>query len=320
MTSSRHNPASCLLLGLGLLLLPASAISLAQGAGEGAAPEKHAIKLSRPLKVGYKFREQTKATYMIRQVSRQAGVDEVQEERQHTIELDCHQIVEAVTPKGAPMAYLIRFDRLVRTDKGGKEEAIFEPGTRVQVRALKPEEMGPDEQESLFTVEGKPVDRQLNSELADLFGVSATDNQFDLDDIYGSEQPRAIGERWPINTARAMQWFNRGDVLGINGETTLVRRHVVDGTDCLQIGHTICARRSPGGVRMIGRRRTDSQSVYAMLANLPVDPKLMERGYESFKWVRHVVPSGEMDDSEIRIYQESHYETHLTPLPEDAEI
>jgi hypothetical protein len=292
-------------------------------AEEAPQGEAFPIKFQRALATGYRFREKTTARYIVSRLVESNGNTRKLGEESFAIRFNARQEVLDATPRGSAKAYLLKFDELVKLTNGEdgaeKVEVLLEPGTLVNGRA--------EDDGSVFRSGDRRLDDSLQGILADLFGMTDADHPVGSDEIYGSEKPRHIGERWPINEAKAMAWVrDDGDPLAglalVSGETTLVKRHVVDGVDCLQIGHTLSIRRtSPlgwglGQMALGGLNGGERQFVHGMILDLPLDQTLHERGYRGYKRTRQ--SQVDPGSSEIQIFiTESHYDTWLAPLGEE---
>lgn len=68
---------------------------------------------------------------------------------------------------------------------------------------------------------------------------TAQEDQPGDDDIFGTEEPRAVGETWPVNADQAVKAFSaNGTKLSaeaVSGGSRLVERRQVAGVDCLHI-------------------------------------------------------------------------------------
>lgn len=285
----------------------------APSAGAAVGPDKQVVKLQRPMKEGQRFKEVTTATVEQTSLRRERqGVAERNTAR-YTIHFEADQEVLATTPRGSPKAYRIVFKEMTKTEEGGKKQTIFKPGTVVLGKA------GPDG--SVFTREadGQELDDEMQGTMADLFGMSHEDDANTMDALYDTDKERLFGERWSINEAVARQWFQQPNdprtIMGVSGESRLVREVMVDGVKCYQIGHTVSVRQRTNVRWQRLPRSPENHFLSAMLSTLPADNTSMERGYTSMKRYRYIAPDeggDPMRSNEVVI--ESHYNTAIKPL------
>ena len=271
------------------------------------------VKLVRPTKVGNRFNEVTTARYeqMVR-TREDKGIVESETEKS-SVYLDVDQEVLAVTPKGSPKSYRLEVKEFTRTTPKGRE-VLFKPGTVIIGKATA--------NGSSFRLNGESeeLDDAKQGILADLFGMSDKDDAVTMDDLYGTTRPIAMGETRPIDQNIALQWFrNPGDprlIVGVSGESRLVKISDVNGMKCYTFGHTTSVRsRSNVQWQRMGQS-PESHYLSAMLIHLPVDNTTMERGYTSMKRNRYISPANDgPPDRRNEVIVESTYDTAIKPLP-----
>lgn len=275
--------------------------------------DAHVVKLVRPTKVGNRFNEITTAHYEQTVLTRQdKGVLETETEKS-SVHIDIDQEVLAVTPKGAPKSYRLEVKEFTRTTAKGRE-VLFKPGTVIIGKA--------NANDSDFRLEGddEEIDESKQGILADLFGMSDKDEPVSMDDLYGTNKPRAIGEARPIDQNVALQWFrNPADprmIVGISGESRLVKIAEIDGQKCYAFGHTTSVRSRSNMQMQQFAQAPESHYLSAMLILLPVDNTSMERGYTSMKRNRYISPANDgPPDRKNEVIVDSTYETAIKPLP-----
>jgi hypothetical protein len=300
-------------------LLPLAGIGMARAKDVAAPEEALVVPLSRAVAVGDRFKEITTVDYL--DISRTRTMDGVSDavSASRKVYFEADQEVLAITPKGAPKAYRLEMKKFIRTDDSGTKE-IFKPGTVVLGTA--------EGEESSFLVDGKKLRGQEHALCEDLFGMSSKDDTHTMDETYGTHLPRKMGEAWPINTAKAEQWFAAPNdprrILGVTGESRLVKRLKDQGEDCVQIGTTIAVRYQSFAGLVPGVGAPEVTFLHAMLRTLPVDPKRMEHGYTSLRRTRMVSSQDGMPPGTSReVIVENRYHTliqrleanpHPTPL------
>ena len=110
--------------------------------------------------------------------------------------------------------------------KDGQPMALLAPGTKV----LK----SPVGKKWQYTVEGTPVGEEVRDALETLFSGTVSDTGDD--DIFGTAEPRAVGESWSINVEKMKEDEELDfDPKGASGSTRVVALRQVDGVECLEI-------------------------------------------------------------------------------------
>ncbi len=147
-----------------------------------------------------------------------------QTEVSHT-ELDAMLRVLAVDARGRPTRSEFTVTRLARD-----ERALLEGGRVVQVTTA---ERGAD---ATITVDGRPAEAPVREAL-DAVILLETQSALTDDDIFGSQQPRAVGATWPIDGPRASNDLRdeSGIAATLTGESHLVRRLMSRQTDCIEV-------------------------------------------------------------------------------------
>jgi hypothetical protein len=85
-----------------------------------------------------------------------------------------------------------------------------------------------------YRVDGQAPDPEMDAQLGSLFGreLSASGD----DEVFGSEIPRAVGERWPADISHLPQSAEIAmHPEGASGSVRLTQLRVVDGVQCLQM-------------------------------------------------------------------------------------
>jgi hypothetical protein len=121
-----------------------------------------------------------------------------------------------------PTEYVV--DELTQL-KDAQTQALLPPGTKL----LK----SPVDEKWQYTVDGTPVSEEAKDALETLLGSSV--GAVGDDDIFGSKEPRAVGERWSINVEKMKEDDLDFDPQGAAGSTRIVAVRQVDGVECLEI-------------------------------------------------------------------------------------
>jgi hypothetical protein len=105
-------------------------------------------------------------------------------------------------------------------------------------------------------VEGAPISDDAKEALEALFGSSRNDTGDD--DIFGTPQPRAVGERWSINVEKMKDDSMEFDPQGASGFTRLVAVRQVAGVECLELEAALTIPRAdfntPEGAKLLESR------------------------------------------------------------------
>jgi len=324
-TTTRLNPIA-FLCSLLLLLTPALTFlpSHLSAAEENQEKEGDRIQLFRPMFEGQRFVEFTTANYSEnRFIDTLEGEDFTISMRDWTIELEARQEVLATTPGGSPQAYLLVFDKLIEIQRlpEAKTTDLLPPGTVVEAESV--------DGDSIFKVDGEPLDEELTTTLTDLFGMSDEDTDRKLDDLLETHIPRTTGERWLADPQNAVKWFTIEDRQQLNpaaaAEATYFGRKDVRGEEIFQIGYALSyrhdideetARFGDYGLRYM----------FSSISDLPVDNKSMDLGYRSTRSTRESYPmlnpgrNAEVPPGIIIYERMSDYDTRIEALPPaDAE-
>ena len=115
-----------------------------------------------------------------------------------------------------------------------KERVLLKPGTKFIATAGK--------DGATFELEAGPdlvrVNPELQSHLRRVIGLRE-DKGPGMDEMYGSAEPREVGESWPINAEKVAEAFSGPDTKvkakDVEGKTTLVGVEEKDGVRCLKL-------------------------------------------------------------------------------------
>jgi hypothetical protein len=215
-------------LALVSLFVPLLGLAGCGGAGSTAAPpsaqagEKYPIVLRRELPPGKSYQLRVKDESTEHTVVSLQG--KVVKDQTKTTLLSFVGSQQALSGgRDQPTDYVV--EELTRTADGQKT-ALLPPGSKIAAR--------PAGKEWQYTVEGQPAAEDVNNALQKLFGSSAggpTD-----DDVFGSKQPRAVGESWSVDLTS----FPADEKIELNpdgasGSTRFVTQRNVDGVACQEL-------------------------------------------------------------------------------------
>ena len=122
-----------------------------------------------------------------------------------------------------PSEYLV--EELTQT-LNGQASVVLPPGTKILA--------SPAGKEWRYTVEQQPLPKEVDELVGSLFG--RTIGGPGDDDIFGTKEPRAVGEQWPVDPARLPADDDIVfDVSKASGSTRVVSLRTVEGVECLEI-------------------------------------------------------------------------------------
>lgn len=128
--------------------------------------------------------------------------------------------------KRQPTEYVV--EELTRTS-GSQKDVLLPPGTTIRATH--------SEAAWRYTVDGQPTPESIHEILSSLMGGKTSDDEKGTDDaIFGSKEPRAVGERWSVNVAALpVEEEFEVDLEGASGSTRVAALRNVDGIECLEI-------------------------------------------------------------------------------------
>lgn len=208
---------------------------VAMACGAPATTVEHAASVEEPSGTRYPIRleraEHAGQRWRVNAVARDSRVREpvgIEGERmEETVVVELTAVTEVleVDGEGRQLRDQHTIERLEATVEGETPGAILPPGSVVTVIR------GDD---PVVLVDGaEPAEAILEAlDLALDFGVDTND-----DEVFGTSEPRAIGERWPVDVERAQRMFPvRSEAM--RGTVHIDERVDVDGQSCLFLrGH-----------------------------------------------------------------------------------
>jgi len=262
------------------------AIVLAVAASAASAAErKYEIKLTRPMKVGAVYRLSGDGAVR-KDMTVQSGdeiLQRVKEERRFA--LDASVKVLEVDKHGEETKVSMTINKCVQVKEEGESELLAK-GTVVVGRA--------EGLREVFEVEGRPVTPDAGEALDLLISLStggATD-----DEVFGTRNPRSVGESWGINAAAAAKDARRNGILiteeEIKGRMTLEKAVKVGDTECLQIRGTLTVAKVPVPGLPPGMKVRKGEVRVVVSGLFPVDTSLPRRTSDMEQTV-HVTTEGQ---------------------------
>ena len=199
---------------------------------------------------------------------------------------------------------------LVKRD--GTSKQLFPKGALV-VAAV-------EDGQKVFRVNGKPVDKEAEKVL-DMMGLisSVSSSQVSGDDIFGTGEPKAVGDSWNINSAAAVKSLQEGKITasqqGTKGTVTIEKRLRVGTEECLLISSTLDVDLIAG--QMAGLK-IDSGGMHARFAGaypLDISHPAVERSLEiSMRMTAKAKPDPSGPEIQVDVKKEVKVTAHYSTL------
>lgn len=253
-------------------------------AGRNCVAKDYAVKLSRPDKVGLKYRLEARETKKRSMSIHKGGTELNKEQSRTTVVLQAVVEVRKVGKKGEPLEKKVTIDKFV----DDKDKPLLDNGDVVTVK----------------TVDGKTVfhmgGRMLSGRAAEFLGdvvKTKTSTTADDDAVFGTKKRRKVGEKWKINSAALAKDLQLKPA-NLSGTVTLeaVEKHA--GDDFLRIGIDLKMDAVPRGAKLkMNGFQVKSADVRMKLGGLvPVGPKRRSPG----EWMRATTDAEWVGDTPAR--------------------
>lgn len=229
---------------------------------------KYRVSLSRPEVVG----ERAQMTRTVSDLTSQRIVEGgkvVKNEtmRQH-VEFEAVKETLAITPDGHPRRTRYTVQRF-EARMGKSMQPIFASGTVLTAQR------GSETEQSVTSSTGPLSKEQL---AAVKLVISLRERRAGDQEIFGTAEPRGIGDSWPINSERGKQSMEEEGIAklrSLTGNTTLVAEREVDSVPCLEI-----MGRMEADIENLPGLPKDTKVVRGKLrarvsGMFPIDPKLL---------------------------------------------
>jgi hypothetical protein len=216
----------------------ALSLVLALALGAAAEDKPYAIKLERPLAVGYQFKLTGTATMEKATVLNVGGKDQPAEEKKSTIKFEGVAQVLKVDAKGRAVEESLTVAALTQTkgqdtlDLLKKDQVVVaryaDGKTTFTLKVDRPDKDKPD---------ADKLDDDAAEALAAIVVLDADDP--DQDELYGSKDARKVGESWAVNVEALRKGLKKQnmtvDAKDVTGKVTLAAQKTVDGRPQLEI-------------------------------------------------------------------------------------
>ncbi len=188
-----------------------------------AAGDGYEVKITRPLKVGYKYKFTSTGK---RDMKIMANGKPAPGSGVMSWDYEAEVTVKAINDKGQATAEDHKVVKLEVTANGNKMTPLAKD--KVVVATLKGEE-------ETFTVDGKPAEKQVAGVMGEI--VSLDDGKDDDDEMFGAKGKKKAGDSWDLNKAAMVKsWAAKAKdapmplkIENLSGKVTLVGPADVDG-------------------------------------------------------------------------------------------
>ena len=181
-----------------LLQLGAALVLISSLTTRAYAQETHNINLDRPFQVGQKMRVRGTGSQKFKVTAIVRGRSQHVQETQSSITFESVAEILEVDDAGRPtrVAHTIHRCEVI---SDGRTSVIAEEGTTLIARR--------GNGQTIFQVSGHTVDTEQQQMLEVVAGLDTEQDTRDV--LYGTSQPRTIGEQWPINVVAMAKEFQR---------------------------------------------------------------------------------------------------------------
>jgi hypothetical protein len=296
--------------GLILLLLAAASAVF--------AAEDYAILLTRPEKVGDRYRIDARGKSRQQQRISLGGKAAGNEDKQLEVHLVALATVLAVDEKLEASRVEYRVESCRQSSSGKTEEVVVPPGTKVLVESRNGE--------TTFTVAGRPVPPEVEEALKVVISVHSSDSPTD-DEVFGTHERKRVGDKWGIHAADAAQNLSRSGLHvsaeDLKGSVRLDGLRRLDAIQALEISAHLRADKisidAPQGMRI------ESGLLEADLSGfVPLDTKSRERLSDKMQMRMSVRVGGQKPETgekvTLEVSMELSIENNYSPAPESVEF
>ena len=196
--------------------------------------EDYEVKLCRPSKVGLKY--ELTASFESSSENIVSSKDKVLNSEKVSMKASLQGVVTItkIDKKKQTSECSVVVTKLTKKENGSTVEVeVLAKGTLFTVKKINDEEV--------FQINNKSVDDAVAIVLKEFFSISSS--KYTDDDIFGTKDRKVIGDSWPINSVMAAaQAQKKGisvDPKQTTGNTSIIKKLVTNGKDCLQVRGTL---------------------------------------------------------------------------------
>ncbi len=230
----------------------------------GLAQQTYVVRFNRPMKTGETFRQVSQATENQKISLSAAGNVVQQKDDTVNVAFASRARVDAVNEKGRPTKLSHVIEKLEQT-LGDQKAVVLQPGDVVVATG--------QANQVQFTVNDSPVAPELEKLLSMVIAVDT--GQPTEDELFGSEQPRKIGETWPISGELAASTMQKMEIQidpqNVSGEAKLEEAKV-EGQPAMLVmsGKMTIKDLKPAGLQGMELSKSSANLHYTTTA--PADP------------------------------------------------
>jgi hypothetical protein len=255
-----------------LLLLAIGVIALA---ANPVYAQKYPIRISSRDAVGQKT-SITSSASVVEQMSMSQGGRVVQTQAmQYQVSFEGRAEVLAVDMKERAYRVAYTVDKFTKTENGITTD-VFKPGTVIVTD-------GSQERDKQIAVRNGSIDNDARETAGLVLPAHPPDSVGD-DDVFGTKEPKGIGDKWPINSVAAAEDLKRSGIASastLTGTVSVESKGTVDGKECLNLAAELNAdgivvnNGPPGFVPETGNMRATFRGC------IPTDPAVTSRKEEA---------------------------------------
>ena len=216
--------------------LIAAAAFLAFVTGVSAAAEDYEIRLTRPARVGRKYRLSASGRYFERR--RFFANDKLTRDLRESFSVDLESVVTVLEAdkRGVPTRLSCAIGKCVKTERNAWKPLIPKGKTVIAFS---------EKRSTRFSMDGQPVSPEIRKALKVIIAIDtgATD-----DDVFGSRERRKVGDSWDIDAKAAAKDAADAGVRvrkdDITGSVSIEKLAVVDGSKRLLIRGEMAIRKA----------------------------------------------------------------------------
>lgn len=244
--------------------------------------QEYRIRLSLPDRPGNKYAISANAFNL----ERMSQGDHVLKDTEYRVEFEGHAEILGVDTKGQAVKIAFAVQRFVKTESGATTE-LLKPGATV---------LADDTRDEPLSLKDGPLSEEAREAFRLIHSRHKPGDPTD-DEIFGTNEPKKIGESWAINSKLASTNLSEEGMVippaGISGTVKLIGQDRIDGSGCLDIRAEVSVdgvsvKDPPPGYTV------RSAPLHAMLQRcfLMGDANLSYRGRETFTAEIHFTSSG----------------------------
>jgi hypothetical protein len=293
---------------IALKMLSASALALVFSSLSAA--QTYTVRFERPCKKGERYRISGSASSSKKRTFTVEG-RVITETEGFTAEFGADETAVELGSDGKLIKETLTIN-YCRVHKDGNTRQPFPKGT-VVVAAV-------ENSQKVFRVGGQPVDKQFDELLETMTDISSSKGGPSEDEIFGTPEPRKVGDSWSVNTAAAIKsLYEDAKIVASQDDThgvvTIEKKITCGGEDCLLISGRLDSDLIT--IEMDELKVDSGESHFRFSEAYPVDivHRPMDRIYEmQMRLNGRVRPDPKGPEVQVEIRLEDKMTAHYTPL------